>query len=117
MPAIQRCPEPDLERRHLANAYDAAGCTDLGQRVQRPGLFLTLAATIGTDTDRYVHGPMGLLAQQDAASNWEYPLTDGLGSVRGVLDSSAAPLESRHYSPYGEPISATGASQTPFGLS
>jgi RHS repeat-associated protein len=57
-----------------------------------------------------------LLAQQDASNNWEHPLTDGLGSVRGVLDSSAAPLESRHYSPYGEPISATGANQTPFGF-
>jgi hypothetical protein len=59
---------------------------------------------------------MGLLAQQDAANNWEHPLMDGLGSVRSVLDSAAVPLYTAHYAPYGAPFDVTGSAQTPFGF-
>lgn len=41
---------------------------------------------------------------------------DGLGSVRGVVDSAIAPLESRLYSPYGEPYGTSGTSQTVYGF-
>ena len=101
----------------------------LGQRVQQtvgaivtqyvldlqPGLWQVLSAFDGTNTSRYVHGPLGLLNQQ-AGLTWTWPLSDGLGSVREVVDLSSNPLESRLYSPYGESYNPTGTQQTVFGF-
>ncbi|MEP7284584.1 MAG: RHS repeat-associated core domain-containing protein [Chloroflexota bacterium] len=41
-------------------------------------------------------------------------MPDALGSVRGAVNSGAAPLESRQYSPYGEPLGSY--SQSAFGF-
>lgn len=115
---------------HLLSMGSAAYLYNgLGQRVQQtvsaqvtqylldvqPGLWQVLAATTGTNTTRYVHGPMGLLEQQNPDTTWRWPVMDGLGSVRGVVDSTLTPAESRLYSPYGEGYGGTGSSQTVFG--
>jgi len=36
------------------------------------------------DVTRYVHSPMGIHAQKNAAGDWQWMVNDGLGSVRGV---------------------------------
>ena len=54
---------------------------------------LFAAQTTGATTDRFIHGPRGLHAQQDAAGTWTHPLQDGLGSVRGTVDEALAAVE------------------------
>jgi RHS repeat-associated protein len=102
----------------------------LGQRVQQtvgalvsqyvidpqPGLWQVVQSVQGANTTRYVHGPMGLLGQQNPDTTWRWPVMDGLGSVRGVVDSALTAQESRLYSPYGELYGNTGSSQTVFGF-
>lgn len=70
----------------------------------QPGLTKVLASTVGADTTRYIHGPMGMQSQQSPQGAWVFPVTDGLGSVRGVVSDVLSPLESRQYEPYGEPF-------------
>ncbi|MEO8391666.1 MAG: RHS repeat-associated core domain-containing protein, partial [Chloroflexota bacterium] len=82
----------------------------------QPGLATVLQATQGANTTRYVHAPRGIHAQRDASGNWEWMLQDGLGSVRGVVDNSVNPLESRLYEPYGVPFGTSGTSQTNYGF-
>ncbi len=82
----------------------------------QPGLTQMLAQTAGAATDHFVHGPAGVLSQRDSAGGWEWPLADGLGSVRSVADNANAVLETRAYDPYGQPLSSTGTPQTPFGF-
>ncbi|MEO8394847.1 MAG: RHS repeat-associated core domain-containing protein, partial [Chloroflexota bacterium] len=106
-------------------AYDGAG-NRIQQTVSatvtnylldlQPGLATVLQATQGANTTSYVHAPRGIHAQKDASGNWEWMLQDGLGSVRGVADNSANPLESRKYAPYGEPTQLSGTSQTSYGF-
>lgn len=43
-------------------------------------------------------------------------MADALGSVRGALNASLTPLESRQYSPYGEPSQLSGSSQSTYGF-
>src|SRR5215207_6968424 len=74
----------------------------------QPALTYVLAATTGADTERYVHGPMGIHAQQDSAGAWDWMVQDGLGSVRGVVDNTLAVQESRMYDPYGKLFSVAG---------
>jgi RHS repeat-associated protein len=109
----------------LSYAYDG-----LGNRVQQssgvdvtqylldvqPGLAVVLSATTGADTARYVHGPRGIDAQQDNAGAWRWMVQDGLGSVRGVADSTLTLLESRQYAPYGETYGVASTSQTAYGF-
>ncbi len=82
----------------------------------QPGLAVVLAETTGANTTRFVHAPRGIHAHKDASNNWEWPLQDGLGSVRGVASNAAAVLESRNYEPFGTGFGATGTSQTPYGF-
>jgi RHS repeat-associated protein len=82
----------------------------------QPGLEKVIAATTPSATTRYVHGPRGLLVQEDAAGNWEWPVQDGLGSVRGMAANDLSVLESRMYAPYGETFGTTGTPQTAFGF-
>ncbi len=83
--------------------------------VQR-GQWQVLSATQSSSTTRYAHGPMGLLAQQNPDTTWRWPVLDGLGSVRAVVDSGVAPQESRQYSPFGEVYNTTGSGQTMYGF-
>jgi RHS repeat-associated protein len=82
----------------------------------QPGLALVLAATTSTESQKFVHGPRGLHAQLDTAGNWEYPIVDGLGSVRMVTDSNGNPLETRHFSSYGEPLDPATMLETSYGF-
>ncbi|MBL8160969.1 MAG: hypothetical protein JNJ61_03220 [Anaerolineae bacterium] len=86
---------------------------------------VALTESTGANTTRFVHAPrapqagfpsVSIHAHKDAANNWEYPLQDGLGSVRGVASNAAAVLESRNYEPFGASFGATGTSQTPYGF-
>jgi RHS repeat-associated protein len=82
----------------------------------QPELAYVLAATTGANTERYVHGPMGIHAQQDNAGAWDWVVQDGLGSVRGVVDNTLAVQESRMYDPYGNPFGVVGTNQTVYGF-
>jgi len=82
----------------------------------QPGLSKVLAATTGANVDRFVHSPQGIQAIQNNSGDWLYTVQDGLGSVRGVVDSSFDVDESRHYAPYGEPFGAQGSFDLPFGF-
>jgi hypothetical protein len=77
---------------------------------------VVLSETTGTNTTRYVHGLRGIHAQKDSANNWEHMLTDGLGSVRGVVDTNANVLWSANLDPYGNPFSTVGTAQTNYGF-
>jgi RHS repeat-associated protein len=79
------------------------------------GLWETLVETTGTNATRYLHDPRGLLSQQRPDTNWQWALNDGLGSVRGMLNSSLSPQDSRLYAPYGETTQLSGTSQSAYG--
>jgi RHS repeat-associated protein len=51
--------------------------------------------------------------QQYPNQDWEQFTDDGLSNMRGIGDCATTPLESRTYSPFGEPAQT---SQTPFGF-
>ena len=55
-----------------------------------------------SDGNRYVHSPRGMHAAHDGVT-WAHPLTDGLGSVRGYVDTNGEVLSTVHYSEYGVP--------------
>jgi RHS repeat-associated protein len=117
----------DRLRSYNGVSYEYNG---LGQRVKstassiateyllnvQPGLYQVIAATKTNNgaTDRFIHGPRGIQGQYDNSGNWEYMVQDGLGSIRTVVGASLNVLESRLYSPYGEPFGTTGTNQTPF---
>jgi RHS repeat-associated protein len=62
-----------------------------------------LAQVIGdSDGNRYIHGPRGIHAVSDGA-DWQFPLTDGLGSVRGYVSTNNAVLLNVNYTPVGVP--------------
>jgi RHS repeat-associated protein len=82
--------------------------------VQAP-LTNVIAATSGANTTRYVHAAGGLLSQEDAAGDWQWLLSDGLGSIRSVVDTAFLALEHRHYEPYGNLFGGT-MNETPFGF-
>lgn len=118
-----------------ANRLKSVGATGyqydgLGNRVQQtvssvvtdylldvqPGLAVVLTAKTGANTTRYVHGPRGIHAQEDNVGAWTWMAQDGLGSVRGVVTSAGAVLESRLYNPHGESYGGSGTNQTPYGF-
>jgi len=57
---------------------------------------MVLAETTGSDTILYLHG-LGLVAQSDGTTT-EYFGTDGLGSVRQVMDERPVGPDNRHQS-------------------
>jgi RHS repeat-associated protein len=79
-------------------------------------LWETLVETTGANATRYLHTPLGLLAQQRPDASWQWALGDGFGSVRGMVNSSLAPPESRLYTPYGEPSQLSGSAQNAYGF-
>ncbi len=110
---------------HYTNTYDGLGNRVKSFRIPetttylldlQPGLAVVLSETEDSWTTRYVHGPRGIHAQQDAGGNWSWMAQDGLGSVRGVVDNSVGVQESRNYDPIGNPFGVTGTSQTSFGF-
>jgi RHS repeat-associated protein len=79
-------------------------------------LWETLVETRGANVTRYVHDPRGLLAQQRPDASWQWALNDGLGSLRGLINSSQSPQESRLYAPYGDAIQLSGTAQSGYGF-
>jgi RHS repeat-associated protein len=88
----------------------------------QPGLALVLAETTGSATTRYMHGLRGIHATEASTSVWTYPLQDGLGSVRNVVDTAGEVQQAVNYTPYGVPDSSmtgfafTGEQRDPNGL-
>jgi RHS repeat-associated protein len=75
---------------------------------------LTQALDDGTNT--YLYG-LGRLAQLNTgALDTEYYLTDALGSVRQLTDSTGAITLARTYDPYGVVTAATGPSASGYGF-
>ncbi len=123
----------DRANRLLSMGSVAYQYNGLGQRLQQtvgaqvtqylldvqPGLWQVLAATEGSDTTRYVHGPTDLLSEQKPDESWRWPVMDGLGSVRGAVGDDLNVLESRLYSPFREMYGQTlapGATPSVFGF-
>jgi RHS repeat-associated protein len=100
----------------------------LGQRVKQtvnsiatqylldvqPGLYKVLATTTGSNTDRYIHDPMGIAQHEDNLGNWHFLTKDGLGTVRHVYDDSLSEVYAVERDPYGELITNSGSNPTPF---
>jgi RHS repeat-associated protein len=63
----------------------------------------------------YAYGPEGFAAQQAVGGAMEYPLVDGLGSVRYLTDASGTVIMSRSYDAYGNVRLATGTSSSRLG--
>ena len=58
---------------------------------------------MGANTDRYyVHAGRGIHAQYDG-TDWQYTAQDGLGSVRGLIDSTLGVDAVQSYDPIGNP--------------
>ncbi|MFB0535680.1 MAG: RHS repeat-associated core domain-containing protein [Anaerolineae bacterium] len=62
----------------------------------------------------YVHG-LSLLAQQQAGA-WQYPLPDGLGSVRHWTDASSQVTYVARYAPFGALLWQQGTAPGPWGF-
>ena len=57
----------------------------------------------------YAYGPEGFTAQQAVGGGIEYPLLDGLGSVRHLTDATGTVILTRGYDAYGNVRAAVGA--------
>jgi RHS repeat-associated protein len=82
----------------------------------QPELWTVLAATTSGQTERYLHGPLGIHAQEDEAGEWRWMVPDALGSVRGEFDADLDMQAMRDYAPYGDPFGEQGAFASPFGF-
>ena len=80
----------------------------------QPGLVQVIAATIGADTERYVHSPREIHSIQDAVSDWRFMLQDGLSSVRSEIEADLSVGVSGTYQPYGVPTDIDGTFGQPF---
>jgi RHS repeat-associated protein len=80
----------------------------------QPELEYVLAATTGSATERYVHGPTGIHAMENAAGNWLWAGQDALGNVRFEADESLAVLSSREIDSYQNPFNEQGVFDLPF---
>ncbi len=66
----------------------------------QPGLTKVLG---DSDGNHYIHAPRGLHAMQNNAGEWSYTAQDGLGSVRGLIDTTLGVDSVQSYNPYGVP--------------
>ncbi len=80
------------------------------------GLPRVIGEITGTTEQLYVYGPEGLHAQRKiengVAQPVQYALNDGLGSVKGMVDSSGAIIGAQAYNSWGE-IRYRGGAQPP----
>jgi RHS repeat-associated protein len=120
----------DRANRLLSMGGHSYAYNGLGQRVGQtvdsvvtqylldvqPGLWTVLAATTSGQTERYIHGPMGIHAQEDPSGGWRWAVQDALGSVRGEVDAALDMQGSRGFSPYGEVFGAQGAFASPYAF-
>lgn len=81
----------------------------------QPGLTVVLGATVGANTERYVHAPRGIHSREDAAGAWHWAVQDALGTVRAETNSSGVLEGSRNLDPFGNLIgSVDGTIGTPY---
>lgn len=80
----------------------------------QPGLPLVLAETVGANTKRFVHGPMGIHAQEDVSGVWTWAVQDALGNVRLEASNALAVNGSRNFAPYLPQFGTQGAFTMPF---
>jgi RHS repeat-associated protein len=73
-----------------------------------------LSQVLSDGTDNYLYGN-GLLAQ-DNGVNPEYFLSDGLGSIRQLVDASGNISLSQSFDPYGQLVSKNGTGSSVFGF-
>ncbi|MBK9121511.1 MAG: RHS repeat-associated core domain-containing protein [Chloroflexi bacterium] len=92
----------DGEGRRIAQT--AGGSTTRYVLDVQRGLPAVIGAKTGSDVTHYMHGPLGMFAQRNPDSSWDWMLHDGLGSVRGVFDGTLQ--SAAEYDPFGEPIVA-----------
>ncbi|MBK9122417.1 MAG: hypothetical protein IPM16_04750 [Chloroflexi bacterium] len=92
----------DGEGRRIAQT--AAGSTTRYVLDVQRGLPAVIGAKAGSDITHYMHGPLGMFAQRNPDSSWDWMLHDGLGSVRGVFDGTLQ--SAAEYDPFGEPLVA-----------
>ncbi|MBK9122409.1 MAG: RHS repeat-associated core domain-containing protein [Chloroflexi bacterium] len=92
----------DGEGRRIAQT--AGGSTTRYVLDVQRGLPAVIGAKAGSDVTHYMHGPLGMFAQRNPDSSWDWMLHDGLGSVRGVFDGTLQ--SAAEYDPFGEPIFA-----------
>jgi RHS repeat-associated protein len=64
----------------------------------------------------YAYGPEGFAAQMSVGGAVEYPLVDGLGSVRHLTDGTGNLLLSRSYDAFGNLRHSSGAGATRLGF-
>jgi RHS repeat-associated protein len=74
----------------------------------------SLSQVLSDGTNNYLYGD-GLIAQ-DPGAGPEYFLTDGLGSVRQLADTSSQIILNRTYQPYGQELTTQGRESTLFGF-
>ena len=79
--------------------------------LDEPGALPTILGEVRSDgTERlYAYGPEGFAAQKVVGGAAEYPLLDGLGSVRQLTDSSGNVLLSRSYDAFGNLRHSSGS--------
>jgi hypothetical protein len=75
------------------------------------GLPQVLATSNGPS---YLYG-LGLLAQQQSGA-WQYPLADGLGSVRQWANAGGQVTYAARYAPFGEMLWQQGTAPGPWGF-
>ncbi|KXK49468.1 MAG: YD repeat-containing protein [Chloroflexi bacterium OLB13] len=92
----------DGEGRRIAQT--AGGSTTRYVLDVQRGLPAVIGAKAGSNVTHYMHGPLGMFAQRNPDSSWDWMLHDGLGSVRGVFDGTLQ--SAAEYDPFGDPIVA-----------
>ena len=73
---------------------------------------LTQVLSDGTNAYLYGNGRIG----EDQPGGWQYHLSDALGSVRQLVDTTVGVALSRAYEPFGDPLLTTGSGSTVFGF-
>ena len=68
-----------------------------------PEVIASRSVTNTSEGNAYLHLP-GLMMTQNPNGNTRYLLSDGLGSVRHIVDETANLVSYREYDPYGNPL-------------
>ncbi|MFZ2098579.1 MAG: polymorphic toxin type 44 domain-containing protein [Anaerolineales bacterium] len=72
---------------------------------------LTQVLSNGTNQYLYGDGRIG----EEKFTDWQYYLSDGLGSVRQLTDNTGAVTMAKGYEPYGEVLNSSGGASTSYG--
>ncbi len=87
---------------------------------ENTGLATVIGEISGSTETAYVFGAEGLHAQQRWVSNVaqgvEYPLTDGLGSIKAITNASGALTKAMSYDAWGQPRYSNGSTPGAFGF-